>query len=60
MSKKWFAHEEEVGPGEEEAEPMLGRRFSPFWFFGMIALVAFLGMGLYIAFKFVGSAAALH
>ncbi len=60
MSKKWFAHEDEVEPGENEAEPMLGPRFSPFWIFGMIVLVAFAGMGLYIVFKFVASAAALH
>ena len=57
---RWFKHEDEILPGEKEAEPILGPRFSPFWFFGMAVAVLFVLMLGYIAIHFVVSAAHAH
>ena len=57
---RWFEHEDELKPGEKDSEPILGKRFSPFWFFGMGFLLLFILMVGYMAVQFIVSAAATH
>jgi hypothetical protein len=57
---RWFEHEDELKPGEKGAEPILGKKFSPFWFFGMLVLFGLIVMFLYISLQFVFSAAHAH
>jgi hypothetical protein len=52
MAKTWFPHEEPLEEGEE-SQPILGKRYSPFWLFGMAVGFGFLAMVLYMSCSFI-------
>ena len=52
MAKTWFPHEDGLEEGEE-SKPLLGPKYSPFWYFGMLVLLAFAAMALYMSCAFV-------
>jgi hypothetical protein len=54
MAKTWFPHEDPLDDGEE-SQPLLGRRYSPFWLFGMAVGVGLLLMCLYVSCSFIFS-----
>jgi len=54
MAKTWFPHEEPLKEGEE-SKPLFGPRFSPFWIFGMLFLVAAFIMGAWVSCSFIFS-----
>jgi hypothetical protein len=54
MAKTWFPHEDPLKEGEE-SQPLFGRRFSPFWFLGMLILIVGFVMMLWMSCSFVFS-----
>lgn len=54
MAKTWFPHEDGLKEGEE-SKPLFGPRYSPFWFFGMLTIAAFLIMGVWVSCSFIFS-----
>jgi hypothetical protein len=52
MAKTWFPHEEPLEEGEE-SQPILGKRYSPFWLFGMAVGFGLLAMALYMSCSFI-------
>jgi hypothetical protein len=55
MAKTWFPHEDPLDH-DEESQPILGPRYSPFWFFGVLVGFGFAAMLLYVSCSFVFSA----
>ena len=54
MARPWFKHEDGIEEGEK-IEPILGPRYSPFWFFGVFISACFLLMVLWMSCSFVFS-----
>jgi hypothetical protein len=54
MAKTWFPHEDGLEEGEK-SEPILGPRYSPFWYFGTLVGIGFAVMVLYMSCNFIFS-----
>jgi hypothetical protein len=54
MAKTWFPHEEPLKEGEE-SKPLFGPRFSPFWIFAMLFLLAALLASAWLSCSFIFS-----
>jgi hypothetical protein len=54
VAKTWFPHEDPL-EDDEESQPILGPRYSPFWIFGTIVGLGLLAMVLYMSCTFIFS-----
>ncbi len=52
MAKTWFPHEDPLD-ADEESQPILGPKYSPFWLFGMAVGLGLLAMTLYVSCQFI-------